>query len=73
MPQRKVHCQWCSRDDVLVTPKGALAPHLDGGGKRCVGIGIAIYPSTLTKPSEDRQTKRIKRRWQREALKAGKP
>jgi len=54
---------------VRVTPKGALAPHVDAAGKRCVGVGIAIYPPTLTKPSMDKLTKRIARRWQREKRK----
>lgn len=48
--KERIRCRWCSRDDVQVTAKGGLAPHVTASGSLCVGVGIAVAPGSRTPP-----------------------
>lgn len=45
-------CRWCGREDVEVTLKGGLAPHVDASGRCCVAIGIRVDDDRRTRPRD---------------------
>lgn len=43
----KIKCPWCGREDVAVTKKSGLAPHVNPSGRKCVGTGQTPPPSFI--------------------------
>jgi hypothetical protein len=59
---RLVDCQWCGREDIGVSKKGTLLPHVNNGGHQCIGAGMRVLSSQLTKPAMRRIFQRANHR-----------
>jgi len=52
-----VKCPWCSKK-VAISDKGCLMSHLNGGGIKCVGVGVNI--NQISELSEEVKKSKLK-------------